>query len=385
MKFIPTKIAALLLVMLVSNHMYGQQAHPPTVKEVLEKQLREGTSWNPASTSYDEQDLTVTVSIIKAILVKQGFQFPNQEAYVRRIKEVFGRAIDYGSPNQYVGIDLLDRCNRILSFAPDGEYVKTLFVVKREAFVAPLVAIPALIDYQKEYPTSAKTEDLTKTGGDKEMERWRDSDSAALQKQRQFNIQRIVAINMYIFQGSKPHQRWLLEHDKDFIKTLVNIYGYTKDEDFNRFVLQEYLEDKQVNQIVSQGSIGDIIVTKNCMGKLEIKTELLRIIMEMTSKKDSRLAQGLLQFLIKQGQGEKFALSADECRQTYAYLSNAYDYLYIKNEKEGLGIDFYPNTMMVMLLARDKGAEDYLKSKHYFGLPHLQKIIAYAKQEVVYE
>ncbi|AIM35278.1 hypothetical protein KO02_00300 [Sphingobacterium sp. ML3W] len=385
MKFTPGKIITLLLLMLASICMYGQQGNSPTLKGILEKQLREGTSWNPASTTYDEQDLTVTLPIIKTYLIEEGFEFPNREEFATRIKQVFGRTIDYGSVNQYVRVDLLDQCNRSLSFSLDGEYVKDLFAIKKEAFITPLVALPALIDYQKEYPQLAKIEDKTVHGGDKEIEVWRNLNFPTLLEQRQFNVARIIAINMYLFQGSKRHKQWLLEYDKAFVNSLVITHGYTKDDDFNRFVLQGYLDHTQANHIVAQGSVGDIVVTRNCKGKLEIKTELLRMIVKMTSKEDSRLTSGLLQFIIKQGHGEKLTLSSNERRETYAYLSNEYDNLYIQNEKQGLGIDFYPNTLMAMLLAHDKGAEVYLKSKNYFGLSHLKEIVTYAKNETIYE
>ncbi|WP_306353373.1 hypothetical protein [Flavobacterium sp. '19STA2R22 D10 B1'] len=370
------------------------------VENVLTNQLQLGANrYNDCcelpKEEFHKEDLEASAVLIEDILRKNGYKTPTEEQFVSKIKSVFGRVLDPKSPNNYLYVNYFDKCDRKLTyFKNNGTEYNGTYIVKNKGIITDLYAVPEIVDYRKAFPKIAETEkSIAKKTKDSKgemvsIELWKDledrTDNANLSRARKQNITTIVARNMYLFNDSKAHGNWLVMNDKGFVRTLVITFGYTKDAKFNELVMSDYLKDSD-NSKMNNGDVGDIIVVKNCKDELEIRAELLQYIEETASKENSKLIRGLGFYLTKQAQGTKAKLTKDEVRKVYAYFSNYYDELYIKNDQQGLNIDFYPNTLMAQLLARDKGAEDYIKSNNYFNLPNLKKIIDYAKKETIYE
>lgn len=357
-------------------------------EQILEKQLKTGVPTQYDFNDLTEKDLEAIVPILKDRLKENGFKFLDQTAFAVKIKEIFGRVIDPASASKYLYADFMDRCNKKIVFHENNADYNGIYIIKQESFITELYAIPQVLDYQKKYPQASKVEKekiiITDEVENVKVEAKHWKDVADLSEKRKKIVQVLVARNMYLFNGSKAHATWLALNDKDFVRNLVKVFGYTKEPKFNELALSDYLNDPN-NVRMNNGAVGELIVVKNCAGELEIREGLLNDIAATASKSNSKLAKGLEFFLIKQSQGQKIDLTKDEKRKVYAYFSNYRDALYIRNEKERLSIDLYPNTLMAQLLASDKGAEDYIKKNNYFGLSNLKEIIDYAKKEKIYE
>lgn len=398
MKKIHRCLASFLLLAFLSCN--GQQQKTDKKKEanetkskdmteqILEKQLQAGVPNEYDFHDLTEKDLEAIVPILKDRLKENGFKFLDHTAFAAKIKEVFGRVIDPAAATKYLYADFMDKCSKKLVFHENNADYNGIYILKQESFITELYAIPQVLDYQKKYPQSSKSENEKIVISDEventkvEGKHWKDVPDLA--EKRKKIVQVLVARNMYLFNGSKAHGTWLALNDKDFVRNLVKVFGYTKEPKFNELVLSDYLEDPN-NVKMNNGAVGELIVVKNCAGELEIRDGLLNDIAASASKSNSKLVKGLEFFLIKQSQGQKIDLTKEEKRKVYAYFSNYRDALYIRNEKERLSIDLYPNTFMAQLLASDKGAEEYIKKNNFFGLPNLKAIMDYAKNEKIYE
>lgn len=400
MKRIKLYVFSLLFFMFVSCN--GQQKDQKAVQkqeaneikskdmtaQILEKQLKTGVPTNYDFNDLTEKDLEVIIPILTDKLKENGFKFLDNATFAVKVKEIFGRVIDPSSSSKFLYADFMDKCNKKIKYHENNADYNGVYIVKNESFITELFAIPQVLDYQKKYPESSKVENEKIIISDEientkvEAKHWKDVPDLA--EKRKKIIQVLVARNMYLFNDSKAHANFIAVNDKDFARNLVKVFGFTKEPKFNELVLSEYADDPN-NIKMNNGAIGDLIVIKNCAGELEIRAGLLKDITATATKNNSKIVKGLEFYLIKQSQGQKIDLTKDEKRKVYAYFSNYRDELYIRNEKERLSIDLYPNTLMAQLLASDKGAEEFFTKNNNFGLSNLKAIIDYAKKEKIYE
>lgn len=400
MKTINLYVCSLLFFMFVSCN--GQQQKQKTVEkeksnetkskdmteQILEKQLKTGVPTNYDFNDLTEKDLEAIIPVLKDRLKENGFKFLDNATFAAKIKEIFGRVIDPASATKFLYADFMDRCNKKINYHENNADYNGIYILKNESFITELFAIPQVLDYQKKYPQSSEAENEKIIINDEientkvEAKHWKDVPDLAEKRKR--IIQVLVARNMYLFNDSKAHANWIAVNDKDFARNLVKVFGFTKEPKFNQLALSEYLDDPK-NIKMNNGAIGDLIVVKNCAGELEIRSELLNEITATATKNNSKIVKGLEFYLIKQSQGQKMTWTKDEKRKVYAHFSNYRDELYIRNEKERLSIDLYPNTLMAQLLASDKGAEEFFAKNNNFGLSNLKTIIDYAKKEKIYE
>ena len=182
--------------------------------------------------------------------------------------------------------------------------------------------------------------------------------------------------NEFIFHDSKIAFQWLKKHDAEFLTNLLYNYGYDKNEDINRLVMNEmlskYKEEKQVYMF--ENTFACKKNTKH--SSVEIREGLLKTILNQPVNNAhycvwGNLLQAYLSQFVLMNEDEQpewvSAFTKQERFQIVAYISY---YLYQLGAKSGqdwtsvLGHELY-----------NEGAfRSYLEKNNYLNLPDYRKL-----------
>lgn len=261
---------------------------------ILKNQLRKGLKATIGDAidfqiEYSNEDLQIEEQIIKDILKQQGFKNISNSEFNDKINSIFDRKLNYSSSKKYVFINCFKPCDKEEIFFQNNllDY-NGYFIFKDNNFIAPLLTIPELIDYQKKYPEIIEYEKdipyeyLDNEGNKIKIHKWGDNEN--LSQIRHSNIQRIVARNKYLFNDSKADFVWLKVNDKDFLRSLVLNFGYTKDKDLLKWVM-ESVKLKINPQENNVEEFGKLLWHKDCSSKLKIHIETFEA-MHLYNKKE---------------------------------------------------------------------------------------------------
>lgn len=182
--------------------------------------------------------------------------------------------------------------------------------------------------------------------------------------------------NEFIFHDSKIAFQWLKKHDAEFLTNLLYNYGYDKNEDINRLVMNEmlskYKEEKQVYMF--ENTFACKKNTKH--SSVEIREGLLKTILNQPVNNAHYCVWGnllqtyLSQFvLMNEDEQPKWvsAFTKQERFQIVAYISY---YLYQLGAKDGqdwtsvLGHELY----------YEGAFRSYLEKNNYLNLPNYRKL-----------
>ncbi|WP_262151231.1 hypothetical protein [Chryseobacterium foetidum] len=286
-----------------STQKNNQKDHTSMDNEIttLKKQLEKGVKATIGDAvdyqiEYSDDDLKIEEQLLTEILKKHGFKSLNNEEFKIKIKSIFTREIDYSSNKEFIYINNFSKCSRdpiyfknnVIDF--DGN-----FIFKHNKFIAPLLAIPELIDYEKKYPAiidyekMLSTEYLNKSGDKIKIKKWRNE--SKLMQQRNLTIQTTVARNKYLFNDSKADFTWLKFNDKPFLESLVKIHGYYNDEDLNKFVLEKNSSNLD--------ELGKVLWIEKCDGKFNINQKLFDVISKSSEEDKTKYLNAISEYLSK--------------------------------------------------------------------------------------
>jgi hypothetical protein len=269
------------------------------IESILKLQLLAGKSALYDETAdgetyiYEEKDLLVIIPSVKSILENSGFKFISDDLFIKKIKSIFGRTIDLNLSSKYLYISPLEKCNREILYYTNENTVQinpiSYYVIKKENFITDLYAIPQITDYQKTYPNIASVEntiekEFIKNGTKVNLHLWKEFELEKqpeynLKYQRKRNIQTLVARNMYLFNDSKAHFRWLVLNDQYFMRSLVTTFGYYDDNELNKWVADNTEFSSQNIEEVNK-----ILYNKKCDGKIIVNYPMLELISEDEKK-----------------------------------------------------------------------------------------------------
>lgn len=305
----------------------------------LQPQLQAGSSAEKSETdypnyTYNETDLDCSIPILEVELAKKGYRHPSSDEFARKVFDIFKRKIDYNIPTKYIYIDGSNSCNKSIAYNrnSDDEMVsKSYYLVKGKGFITELFAIPEIIDYSKIFPESKSFEDqINKTQSDISITKWNEDKN--LSQKRFENINKIVARNKYLFNDSKADLAWLLANDKEFLKQLVIVFGYDKEEKINKQVIDNlYKSYTKSGQNWYATKLGEIFFIKDCQGKLKIQEGLLNYVSKNTTKDDDHFIYALgnyLGYLFKEDKDDMFSeapskkFNLEEKAKIIAYVAN---------------------------------------------------------------
>jgi hypothetical protein len=262
------------------------------MEKQLKKQLEYGRPNENNPYAFSSSDLALILPITKAELKSKGFKFPSNDEFIAKIKMVFGRSIDLKSESIYIYINFWDRCDKTFIYYPNNisDYFG-IYVIKHDNYITESYALPQIIDYQKMFPDIIHYENsLPKTmksldggepfEGNGEVIRnlWKDEKNLA--KQRYDNIETLVNRNKYIFNDNKASLIWLKLHDDFFLDRLVKVFGYVRDKDLLKWVLDRSLSDDKSKE----EEFYKILVTKTCDNKYIFHKEIFEVMTQADDK-----------------------------------------------------------------------------------------------------
>lgn len=373
----------------MSTQKNNQKNHASMDKEIitLKKQLEKGVKATIGDAvdyqiEYSNDDLRIEEQLLSEILEKHGFKSLNNEEFKIKIKSIFAREIDYSSNKEFIYINNLSKCSRdpiyfrnnVIDF--DGN-----FIYKQNKFIAPLLVIPELIDYEKKYPEIINyekmlpTEYLNKNGDKIKIKKW--GNESNLMQERNLNIQKIVARNKYMLNESKADFTWLKFHDKSFLESLVKMHGYYSDEDLNKFVLEK--------NILDIDELGKILWIQRCDGKFIINQKLFDVISQSSEEDKAKYLNAISEYLSKKVNSNssdfnnKFSNKAEVLGKIAYFCSKVVS-------KENRYYDFFS---ILGSVDGGKKYEEEFKKNNFYGISDFKQIweetktggIAYPRME----
>lgn len=288
--------------------------------------------------SYTEKDLDVALPVIAEILKAKGYQAPAQDAFQKRLQEVFAENFSEGNACRI-------KEHAQFSLLYEGPIVENEYPLMTED-----VAVSVTNGFITHIPLIAG------------LGTFIDKDHFQIDMQ---HSQPLVSLNKFLFNDSKADLDTLIQQNDAFLPALVRYYGYTKEPKLNDLVMKEYLtgDDEHV------AAVAGIIFRRDCKKQLVIREGLLNWVKEHTDKSEHRMMDALYNYVYKQF-SETSDYSLNEKRKIAAYVDNIFIPL-----KDKYGEPGWPSTELIFNLeAKDKGIQDYLKQQNYFNLPEVKNL-----------
>ena len=342
---------------------------------ILKSQLIAGVSGEKNETDYPTykftlKDLEATESIIAKELDDNGYKKPSTEEFINKINMIFKRVIAPKSDSKYLHINFEDKCSKDLKLYKNSNSIDinpySTYIFKNGRFISDLYSIPEIMDYTKNPKLFQFEKDAENNNHIKDVKIYYWKDIADLKEIRKRNINTIVARNMYLFNDNKTYVTWLVTQDPTFVKTLVKQFGYTKEPKFNDLTMNDYLNNYQTSS-----DIGDVIFTKNCNGKLEIRTELLKYIKEHTKSDENRLLTALENFGYALKDNNSF--TPDEKYKILAYIGNTVDPFYLNFAGVNSGNAVWnAESVLYNSIVKDRNIISVFQKNNYYDLPDLK-------------
>lgn len=184
---------------------------------------------------FKSSDLELTIPILMFELKKSGYIRPSKEDFKSKVREIFGRTIDYKIQSKYLYVNFNDFKDRKIKYYRNDNSIEihpfSIFVFKEQMFISQLYALPEIFNYKEKYPEilefekKMETNKLNKLGESIFIYRWMDDEELDFQK----NLKILVARNKYLFNNDLSQLDYLLENDSDFMEALIRTYNYCND------------------------------------------------------------------------------------------------------------------------------------------------------------
>ena len=218
-----------------------------------------------------EFDMELGGKFVYQGLVQNGYKIPKKEDFDQRIKEIFDSGNCLYSAKR-------NHDDFVTYFVYDKNFIKNLDEIEYDY----------TFDHIYVYPKLEIITPLPLLG-----------DILTINKDK-INIhlsEQIIHRNKYLFNDDRASFAWLYYNDQEFLKNLLIVFGYTREEKINELVLKEYYEKYKTEN--DKESIWNLFFAKSCDGKLRIRKDLLRYIEEKNNKYLSVLSDYIVSDLYK--------------------------------------------------------------------------------------
>lgn len=370
-------------VSLTNKNIEEKKMETSKIKDVLIKQIKESaSSENWEQNTYGKEDLDALVQIEDTILKNNGYKTPEIDVFNQKIKKIFGRIIDNQSENSYLKIDRYYKCDKDLEYYPTYMGFNYIYVAKKHNFITQFEPLPVVLDYQKIYPEVSKYEENSYTtetaDGEIEVLMWKDVNN--LPQKRNFNKQRLISRNKYLFTDDKSQFPWLVTQDEFFMRSLVTDFGYTEDKKLLKWALENthlprfytYAKKNDLEEL------GKLLWTKDCNGEIRVHQNTLDLLKEMSTPDENLYIMYVAEYLTNiEYLNANEELSDAQKAKIAAHLlywgeQYKYDELYDYNQM------FMGHFWHYM----DDGTYDKeFKKNNYYGLPKFKEWYEIAKNE----
>ncbi len=209
-----------------------------------------------------EEDLKIVIPIIYNNLKRNEFQFISDEKFQDKLKNIFGITLNTESQQlinhtdfiSYVVPPSYDPSRTVKDIASVEFLYHNIFFIKKYNFISPLPMI----------------EDFVKIDNNKII-----------------NITplNIIHQNKYLFNDSNASLTWLMNNDSQFLESLVNDFGYVKDQKLLKWMIErtEFRYNYHTNEATNLEEFLQLLVHRDCQGKLRINQETLDFMKENTN------------------------------------------------------------------------------------------------------
>ncbi|QYN51087.1 hypothetical protein [Apibacter sp. ESL0404] len=369
-------------VSLTNKNIEEKKMETSKIKDVLIKQIKEGASPEYWGETYGKEDLDALVQIEDTILKNNGYKTPEIDVFNQKIKKIFGRIIDNQSENSYLKIDRYYKCNKDLEYYPTYMGFNYIYVAKKYNFITQFEPLPVVLDYQKIYPEVLKYEEnsymIDTADGEIEVLMWKDVNN--LLQKRNFNKQRLISRNKYLFTDDKSQFPWLVTQDEFFMRSLVTDFGYTEDKKLLQWALENthlpffytYAKDDDLEEL------GKLLWTKDCNGEIRVHQNTLDILKEMSTPDENLYIMYVAEYLtnLEHLNANKELSDAQKAKIAAHLMYWGEQYKYDK---------YYDYNQMFMghfWHYMDDGTYDKeFKKNNYYGLPKFKEWYEAAKKE----
>lgn len=344
------------------------------VNTMLKKQLEYGKPSFDNPYQYSEKDLEVTAPILSQLLLDNGYKTIGNEEFNNKVKQIFNRIIDKNSASKFLYINFIDKCDKGLNYTPNNAENNGMFVVKNQNFITDLYPLPAIIDYQKAYTETAQEENSAsktyKDANGNEVKKYLWKDTSNLKEQRKKNIQTLIARNLYLFNDNKAQYKWLTLNDSYFMDALVKTFGYTKDSDLLRWVVERSKFDKK-----DPSDYGKLFWIKDCDESVRLHANTFKVLQKLYLPNDSSEnrfildnIKSYLEYLENNDNPESKVLTETEKVKIMANLAYfAEQYKYNPSYNDGTKI------MGRLRFFLGNSSRDILQKNNYFNLPKFKE------------
>lgn len=273
------------------------------LKILLEKQIKAGYAAEKSETDYpnysfSEIDLVASNQILQEYLIKNGYKMPSNNEFREIVNQLFERDIDYNSIKKNLYLNFTDPCDRDIKYLKNNSEEQqdySFYINKEGNFITELYSIPEVLDYQNSFPEIATFENnLASTIDDVKIYKWNTLEN--LTKIRKKNLQTILARNKFLFNNSRVDLVWLLGYDENFLINLVVKFGFDKEKEINRLVLEKWYKKYEDLGSIQTERIGEMFFSKNCDNKFSVRDGLLDYVKENTNEKDNRFIYALINY-----------------------------------------------------------------------------------------
>ncbi|WP_449388396.1 hypothetical protein [Chryseobacterium lineare] len=340
------------------------------LKQILKKQIISGAAPEHGSfDDYSERDLQVLVDFEKQILINNGYKKLKDKDFKLKINEIFGRQVDYTSDSKYVIADISGECKEEVVFEPFTSEKMYIYVSKENNFITFFLPLPNIVDYLRLYPELAEYESkpITKQTDNGKINILQWKDISALAEQRPINLQTLISRNKYLFNERRADFAWLKFNDKPFLESLVKTFGYVKDQELLKFVLE--------NNNKSIEGFGEILWNEKCDGKVVFNKETVKLIQESSIEKQQQYIDKIADYLSYEIQNTTAVLKGNFSKKAEILGKIAY-----YGEKTGKKINKSFQCFKILLLDKERERyEEEFKTNNYYNISDFKEIWEEAK------
>lgn len=361
----------------------NEKMNSNSIEAVLIRQLKQGTTYNIDESAvglpkipFEIDELEAIARVSNDILVSNGYKKLNNEDFSKKIKEVFGRAIDYNLKSKFLYVNFLDKCSReFIMYTNNLLDYEGVFIDKQNKILLQFHYLPELIHYQKEYPHLEEIENskITRKSQidnlDIDIEHWKDI--SELDQLRFNNIQLLVNRNKFLFNNDKASFAWLQFNDEYFLESLVKTFGYAEDKKLLEWYIKRNGIEKYRNNIEEYLKV---FYVKTCDNQLIVHKETFDF-MDSNPEKYSKEIQMVLD-AVRLGEIQLENLDFTEKAKIVAHL------LYFgEKHQEKTQMYFQFMGMFYEHSSEDekKKYDEEFKKNKYYNLPNFQKLWEEAK------
>jgi len=353
-------------------------------EEILKKQILKGYLVKENGMDginnyqYSTEDFEVNQNLSVQILKNNGYNFPSENEFDKKIQEIFR----FNSNKNLINFLIEYPCPKEKEvYQSDGNYTisnnNPLFIDKKYKILTEALFIPELIDYKTKYPNIAKEEDnlpaeIEDNNGTKlKIIKWKDF--SELNDLRNNNNQLLVNRNKFLFNNNKGSFVWLQFHDKIFLEALIKTFGYVTNKD----LVEWYIKRNGIEKY--NGNLEEymkIFYVKTCNQQFFIHKETFSY-MDFNPEKYSREILSVLDDI----RTDRIKLENLNFEEKAKLIANLLYFGEKHKEKTGLTFAFMGTFYEHSSEDLQKKYDKEFGKNNFYGLPNFEKLWNDAKVE----